>query len=166
MNLTFQSMINQLKSDEQSAVISAIQELVELEDYSTTPYLIDLLEKTSNHTIRDQIALLLRDIGDRRAVKAIANLLTDSKTIHHRGTLVYALSAFDCTEILPLLVELVISGGFEVSREAFLIIENIEGEIDPNLWYECQNKVKVAIQQASEDKVELLKELSALFDES
>ncbi|MCP2728229.1 HEAT repeat domain-containing protein [Limnofasciculus baicalensis] len=159
MNLIFKAMIHQLKSEDESRIISGIQEAVDLGDYSTTPYLIDLLEKTSNHTIRDQIALALRDIGDERAVKAIANLLTDVKTLHHRGTLIYALSAFDCTEILPLLVELVISGGFEVSREAFLIVENIEGEIEPNVWNECQHKVKVAIEQASEDKVELLKEL-------
>ncbi len=159
-------MIHQLKSDDKSAVISAIQELVELGDYATIPYLIELIETTSNHTIRDQVALALRDIGDERAVNAIANLLTDSKTINHRGTLVYALSAFDCTQILPLLVDLVISGGFEVSREAFLVIENIEGEIAPNVWDECQNKVKVAMGIASEDKVELLQELSAPFDES
>ncbi len=159
-------MIHQLKSDDKSAVISAIQELVELGDYATIPYLIELLETTSNHTIRDQVALALRDIGDERAVNAIANLLTDSKTINHRGTLVYALSAFDCTEIMPFLVDLIISGGFEVSREAFLVIENIEGEIAPNVWDECQNKVKVDMGIASEDKVELLQELSALFDEA
>lgn len=159
-------MINQLKSEDESTIISGIQKLAKLGDYSTTPHLIDLIEKTSNSTIRDQIALALRDIGDERAVKAIANLLTDSKTINHRGTLVYALSAFDCTQILLLLVDLVISGGFEVSREAFLVIENIEGEISPNVWDECQNKVKVAMGIASEDKVELLQELSALFDES
>jgi hypothetical protein len=161
------NLIHSLKSDDESIAISAIQELTELGNYSVTPYLIDLLEKTPNHAIRDQVALALRDIGDERAVKPIANLLTDSKTINHRGTLVYSLSAFDCTQILPLLVELVISGGFEVSREAFLIVENMEGEIETKVWYQCKNKVKEALQNTSDgDKVEILSELYSLFDES
>ncbi len=150
-----------------SVVSSAIQGLVDLGDYSATLYLIDLLEKTSNHAIRNQVALALRDIGDARAVRPIVNLLTDPKTRNHRGTLIYSLSVFDCSQILPLLVELVISGGFEVSREAFLIIENMEGEIEKEVWHQCKNKVKESLQNTSNgDKVEILNELYSLFNES
>ena len=67
---------------------------------------------------------------------------------------------------MPLLVDLVITGNFEVSRQAFLLIESIESEIDEQTWTTSLRKVQDALEEAESDKVDLLKELLDMFEPS
>jgi hypothetical protein len=64
-----------------------------------------------------------------------------------------------------LLVDLVITGGFEVSRQALQTIESIESEIPPKTWTLCLRKIKEAQPKATGDKADLLRELRDLFEE-
>ena len=70
-------------------------------------------------------ALDLMDLGDARAVPALLNAIARPGNVNHRGTLVYALSAFDPQPHLEALVALVLTGNFEVSSGAFSILENV-----------------------------------------
>lgn len=77
--------------------------------------------------------------------------------------MLYALEVFDCGSILPLLADLVITDNFEVSHQAFLLIESIDSEIDEETWTTSLNLVENALDQAKGEKAELLKELLDLF---
>jgi hypothetical protein len=74
--------------------------------------------------VRDLAALELMDRGDARAVPALWNAIKRPENIDHRGTLVYALSAFDQSERLESLVNLALTGNFEVSIGAAAILED------------------------------------------
>ena len=63
------------------------------------------------------------DIGDQIAVKPILQAISAPENVNHRGTLVYALSGFNCEPFLETLVDLALTGNFEVSTGAFSIIE-------------------------------------------
>ena len=160
------NLINKLSSEQQAIVIDAIKKLADSK-YSTQELvrqkLLSLLQETNNHFIRNEVAIALGDIKEKRAVSIIVELLKNPKTINHRGTLVYALSAFNCADLLPFLIDLVILGGFEVSREAFQIIENIETEIDEDIWFQCKKKLQENLPLVSEEKSILLQELYELF---
>lgn len=72
---------------------------------------------------RDEAALALMGLGDPRAVEALLRVIAKPETVHHRGTLVHALGAFDCRDHLEALVELVLTEDFEVASCAFNILE-------------------------------------------
>lgn len=84
--------------------------------------LVEDLE-SEDPSIRNKAALELMDIGDEVAVEPLLRAISKPNNINHRGTLVYALSAFNCERCLELLVDLVLTGNFEVSTGAFSILE-------------------------------------------
>ena len=97
--------------------------------------------------LRDKSAIELMDIGNPIAVKPLIEAIKEPNNINHRGTLVYALSNFDCSEHLSFLVNLVLTGNFEVSTGAFQIINDIK-----------LNKKQIATIESSLDKSNELKE--------
>lgn len=79
--------------------------------------------KSQESSVRDSAAIELMDLGEVRAVEPLIQAIQVPESVNHRGTLVYALSAFDCSNYLSLLVELVLTGNYEVAAGAFSIIE-------------------------------------------
>ena len=73
---------------------------------------------------RDLAALDLMDIGDERAIHALWAAIERPENVNHRGTLVYALSAFDPSTHLESLVMLALTGNFEVSLGAVSILDS------------------------------------------
>jgi HEAT repeat protein len=86
--------------------------------------LLDL--KSFDPSVRDRAALKLMDIGDERAICPLLEAITKPENVDYRGTLVHALSAFNCIEHLEVLVDICVTGDFEVSSGAFNAIEEIE----------------------------------------
>lgn len=84
--------------------------------------LIQDLESPSS-SVRDKAAIDLMDIGSEGAVGPLLQAISKPENRNHRGTLVYALGAFNCEPFLEILVDLVLTGNFEVSTGAFGIIE-------------------------------------------
>jgi len=82
--------------------------------------------KSTDPAIRDKAALDLMDIGDDRAMAPIIDAIRVPENVNYRGTLVYALSDYDCIEHLEYLVELCLTSNFEVSSCSFNIIEGFE----------------------------------------
>jgi HEAT repeat protein len=98
---------------------------------------------SSNSQTRDAAAIQLMDIGDARAVIPLIKAICEPRNENHRGTLVYALSAFDCIDHFDLLVDLVLNGNFEVATGAFQIIE------EANLTHEHNVSVKRHLESVS-----------------
>ena len=74
-------------------------------------------------SVRDAAAIELMDLGEVLAVAPLIQAIQRPENVNNRGTLVYALSAFDCRDYLSLLVEWVLTGNYEVATGAFSIIE-------------------------------------------
>lgn len=129
--------------------------------------LVILLTTTNSPAIRNAAALALADIGDQKVLPILVSLISDPKTENYRGTLVHALQSFDCSEILSFLVHLVIDGNFEVSHEAFQVIEKIDGDVDENEFEECLSRINKAISVCkSEEKKSFLEDLKEIFMEN
>lgn len=93
------------------------------------PLLLEFLKRTNNHQLRNQIALCLSDIGCDEVVKPIIDMINNPKTLGNRGTLLYSLEPFECSEHLDSLVHHLITGNFEVQAEAFQLIQAMKGRI-------------------------------------
>lgn len=78
---------------------------------------------STDPAVRNRAALQLMDIGDPRAVEPLLQAIARPENVNHRGTLVFALGAFDGEPFLETLVDLALTGNFEVSTDAFSAIE-------------------------------------------
>ncbi|MEZ5469992.1 MAG: hypothetical protein R3F18_20320 [Lysobacterales bacterium] len=101
--------------------------------------LIQALE-SPNSSVRDKAALELMDIGNESAVGPLLEAIGKPENLNQRGTLVFALGGFNCKPILEALVDLVLTGNFEVSTGAFGIIQ--ASATDPNALERVQRQMQ------------------------
>ncbi|MFD2262115.1 hypothetical protein ACFSM5_04395 [Lacibacterium aquatile] len=76
------------------------------------------LESTSDNIRRNELALHLMDQKMPGLTDALVRLIQRPELQNYRGTLVYCLSHFNCRRHVDLLVELVITGNYEVAYHA------------------------------------------------
>lgn len=77
----------------------------------------------------------------------------------------HALGGCDAAPIVPELVQLIIHGNFEVSRQAFMVLENIDGVIATPVWNAAHQEVARSLDQADGEKRGLREELLELFED-
>lgn len=84
---------------------------------------LDRLLSCEDAAERNALAIALSDAQVPGTFEALVALLTDARTAGARGTLLYALEPYDCAPIFALLVELVLTDGFEASHQALVLID-------------------------------------------
>ena len=129
---------NKIKYNCIEDAIVLIEEIGNKRIEEAVDFLIELLNTTTNNFLINASALALSDIGDNKAVEPLISLLRHPKTLGNRGTILYALEAFDCAEYSELIVELLFSDNFEVSRQSFILLESISNKI-------CVDKKKLLV---------------------
>lgn len=85
--------------------------------------LIDYLNQTLNNDLRNDIAILLSDVGCEKAVKTIIALLHSEKTIGNRGTLLYSLEELEYFAYLEDLFPFLFDNSFEVRMQTYRLFE-------------------------------------------
>jgi HEAT repeat protein len=161
---TYHANLVKLQSEDIKTVTKAAHALGDFGDRRAVLPLIDLLENTHHSVIRNAAAVALSDLGDQRAFQPIVAQVQHPKNQGDNGTLVYALRNFDCSTIVPFLVDLVISGDFEVSHEAFLAIETVE-KISEEDFQVSRQKIERALLHCDQEKAALLEDLLDIFSE-
>lgn len=125
-------------------------------DYSAD---LALLETTSDHATRHQLALRLADARVPGTPDVLLRLIAREDLVDRRGTLVYSLGHFDCSNYVPLLVHLVATANFEVAHAAFHILADIEHVTGPDIGAALA-EAKSAVSVSPEDwRRKLLDEL-------
>nr|WP_154892412.1 HEAT repeat domain-containing protein [Paenibacillus xylanexedens] len=155
--MTFNKINQLIQNNDIDNVLGLIEELGNNNDISTAPLLLELMNTTENHLIRNQTAIALSDMKYQDAVNPIIDLLKDPKTLGYRGSLLYALEPLNYSEHVGLLFDFIISGNFEVSRNSFLLLEQAKDKISSELKQEYKNKMNKYIEEL-EEKIEFLNE--------
>jgi len=128
------------------------------------PLLIHYLVGTDNNIIRNAIAIALSDIGSIEAIEPIINMLRHPKTIGARGTLLYALEAFDCSAHGELMTDLLLEGNFEVRIQSQILLKSNAKSIPIEVKQKCIEKIQEEMESLRE-KIEFLSEsLEVLLD--
>ncbi|MBE4906958.1 HEAT repeat domain-containing protein [Bacillus luteolus] len=134
---------NALESINVEEAESLLERVDEIKNNDALPLLIKYLKCTENHRIRNAIAIALSDIGDEAAVKPLIEMINDPKTIGYRGSLLFALKPFDCSEYLETLVYHLLTGNYEVQMNSYqLIEENVNSTISDEVLLNSILKVK------------------------
>lgn len=144
--------------------IQIIKEIGCRKDVELVPMLIHYLVETDNNILRNAIAIALSDIGSNEAIEPLISMLSHTKTIGSRGTLLYALEAFDCSSHAELITDLLFEDRFEVSRQALLLLESIVNNVPIEIKQKCVEKIQDKI-DSLHDKIEFLSEsIGVLMD--
>lgn len=86
-------------------------------------FFIELLTLDNSHNIiRNVAALRLKEIGDNRAIEPLLRAVLKTENINFNGTLVYALSGFDCSQKLVTLFDILFYHGYEAKVMASGVI--------------------------------------------
>ncbi|KUL25217.1 HEAT repeat domain-containing protein [Actinoplanes awajinensis] len=158
------TLIGHLDHPDPTFVAEVIQELARRNAMEAAPRVLELLRTTQEAVIRHDAALALSDMKIPEAFDAIVELLRDPRTQGRRGTLLYALDPYDCAPILELLVDLALTGGYEVRMSALGLLSGIETDIDEPTWERLSDRLKAAAATADEQRrSEVIDPLNALF---
>lgn len=115
---------------------------------------------------RNAAAIALMDLGDPRAMEPLIQAIELPQNRHARGTLVYALSAFDCIGRFAQLFSWALQGGYEASGEALTIIRE-QGLVPTALdSVQCRGLLAAASKELGDVDEELLAELQGLIEGS
>lgn len=91
-----------------------------------------ILHKSDDFSIKDKIALFFYEFGDDSLVDDLIEEIRKEENQGHYGTLIFACSAFDCSEYLRLFADRVIAENYEVAMSALDVIENMKKGFDEN----------------------------------
>ncbi|QDZ81101.1 HEAT repeat domain-containing protein [Priestia megaterium] len=152
----------ELNTDNSEKALETIEKIGSMQDPSTVPTLIKYLVSTDNNVVRDALAIALADIGDYQAIEPLIRLLKNPKTVKSRGTLLYALESFNCSNYAELITELLFEDNFEVSRQAFILLEAQMLHISNDVKTKCIKRIKQELRETP-NKVQFLKESMDLF---
>jgi len=141
-----------------------LDEIVEKNYIESVSFLIQQLETTNNHVLRNKIALTLSDMACDDVVAPIINLLNDPKTLGYRGTLLYALSPFDYSPFADVLLGFLVTGNYEVRHNSFSLLEPIIKKIPNELMEKYIVDIESEIKELS-DKMNFLSDALDMLHE-
>jgi len=118
--------------------------------------------ESNDSAVRDKAAISLMDIGNSSAIAPIIKAIKNPSNINHRGTLVYALSEFDMSDHINLLIDLVVTGNYEVATGSYHILEEIKFNEEQKRVFQNQLKninAKTLAKEHNRDGYQYLTEL-------
>lgn len=155
--MNYKKLEDSINSGDIDNALVMIEDIGEAKSKEALPILIKYLQSTDNNILRNKIALALSDIGSHEAIEPLISMLSSSKTIGSRGTLLYALEPLDYSSHIELIMKLLFEENFEVSRHSLILIESMIKEIDDGI----KNKYRVEIRTHIDslyDKIDFLLE--------
>jgi hypothetical protein len=151
--MKLETLKNALESLNIEEIESLLDRVGENKNKDAIPLLIRYLKSTENHRIRNAIAIALSDIGEEDAIKPLIEMINDPKTMGYRGSLLFALKPFDCSEYLETLVYHLLTGNYEVQINSYhLIEENMNSTISDEVLLNSILKVKKELDEIERQK--------------
>lgn len=162
MNTKIDSGIQQkLFSAKPETVISALQSIKEKGNKACIPLLFDLLNTQPEKEIEQEISELLGTVKDKETVNTFMRALENDKYKPIRKTILSACwqNGLDFSTFLPVFIDMIITEDWEIAFEAFTIVDNLEMMPNPAIVDASVSKIKVAMDDADEQKQYILNEI-------
>ncbi len=141
-------ILRDLEAGNDDSAIERIKSLGAGKELRAAPRLLKLMEQTHDHVVRGTVAVALSEMGYEPVVDAIAKLLREPRTGGARDTLLFALSPFDCTRHLEVLVEVAIGETFEARLMATQLLSDLPGPAMRHALFAAVRRVAGALSRA------------------
>lgn len=114
---------------------------------------------------RNDAAIALMDLGSPVAIAPLISAIENPANRSARGTLIYALSAFDCSDRFYQLFGWALQGGYEASWETIDLMHSQKLKPMPDDLKRCRVLLHSAYQQSQDEEVlEALGEILDAYD--
>ncbi|MCQ2958703.1 MAG: hypothetical protein MJ198_00745 [Bacteroidales bacterium] len=162
MELEESAVINELKSvfssENESAIHDAIAYIHENGTIKMLPLLFDLLETTTNKSLKEDIYNCLIDTKDSNAISIFLEKLKEDTFINEKKNLLSVLwqTNLDFSKHCKTFTDILISDTYENAIEAFSIFENNMENISNEDKEQCIKEIETAISNDKTEKTALL----------
>lgn len=165
-NRKLKQQITALRSSNRSAILETIKELRSDGDVSVLPELFNLMLIQEDEEILSQITSLLNDLKNKEAAEILARAIGNPEYRQIQTTLLAACwqNGLSYGKYLPTFVDALISGSYESAIEAFTVIEEAVGELEPNERISLVRSMKSRLKQVEEQKKILYVELVKVIE--
>jgi len=137
----YAQLISDLKSEDDEKKRKAAAKIGETGDERLIPILIETIEKTDNHWVRNAIANALRELDAEESIPVLIKLIKKVGE-KHSGSLIYALQVMDCRPVVNEIAEFLCSENFEQRELSLQIIEDMEGCLESDKKEEAIEKIR------------------------
>ncbi len=137
-----------IENYEISKLVEYVQQKQEPVQEEIKSYLLNQLETCSDHRRRDVLAIALGDLHYQAARDVLIDLIFMPELNMHRGSLVYALERFDCSEHYQKLVPLLFTqGNFEVRMNMYGVMESMFPRLNEQEKKWCMDYVEKQMEE-------------------
>jgi HEAT repeat protein len=162
-------LIGRVRHAEADVALAAVAELGRRRDVAAAPELLAVLRGGGDGRVRGAAAVALAAMRVPAAFPAIVEALREPRADVDRLTLLRALTPYDCSSVLCLLVDLAVAPRpacpDEVRRAAAALVAGIRGEVDPEQWRQALTTLRGAYDAAGPaEREELIGPLLELVD--
>ncbi len=132
-------LISKLQSGNQSRIYEALKELKETGSVAVIPYLFDLISENTNEILENDIINIISDIKDKKAVPLIVDSIQRQKYGKRTADVIAICwqSRLDFSSYLAVFTNLFLSNDYQISLEAFTVIEESVYNADVGKRKEC-----------------------------
>ena len=165
-NDKLRSQIQSLRSGNRSAILSTLKEFRVHGHISILPDLFDLLVEQENEEIVSEITLLLNDLKDQESAELISKAIANPDYLEVQTHLVAACwqNGLAYGKYIDTFVNVIITGEYSAAIEAFTVIEEAVGDLEPNRRERLVKKVKARLNEVDDQKKPLISELVKVIE--
>jgi len=144
-----------------SIAFSAIEAIKKKGNKLYIPLLFDLLNSAPEPEIEIEIKNLLGTVKDKESVNSFMRAVEDEKYKPIRKSILTACwqNGLDFSTFLPVFIDLIIYENWEISFEAFTVIDNLEYLPGDEIIKKSVDKINLALPAASEQNKYFLNEI-------
>lgn len=153
-----QGQIQSLRSGNKTAILGTLNELRSEGNAAILPELFQLMLVQEDEQILGEITHLLNDLKDKDAAEVLAGAVADPEYERIRRTLVAACwqNGLSYSKYVDVFLEVLVSADYEAALEAFTVLEEAVGELEPQDRKRLSNRIESKIKQVDDLKKPLL----------
>ncbi len=154
-------LIKEFQSEDTVRVLETLEELRVSGKVTDVPMLIELLHQTQSREIKSKINSLFANLKESNAIPVIIDAIQNPKYAPELKELLACCweNGLDYSNYLSLFVDLLIESDFVIAFEAYTVIVNMTERIDQKKIDTGIGRLEQAIQGATDQKVELMREV-------
>ena len=122
-----------------------------------TLFLINVLTITDVPQVRNEVALLLADNPDERAIEPLVEMILSERTPLNKANMLTALAKYDYIPYSEMLFNFLIDGYFEISRKSYLMLEEVSDRIPDDIKSKGIDRINEKIENL-EEEIEFLRD--------
>jgi hypothetical protein len=157
-HIKLQGQIQSLRSSNKNAILGTLNELRFEGNVAILTELFQVMLVQEDEQILGEITQLLNDLKDKEAAEVLARAIANPEYEKIQHTLVAACwqNGLSYGKFIDIFAEVLISAEYEAALEAFTVLEEAIGEVDPQAIKRLSSKLEAKLNEVDDLKKPLV----------